>query len=184
MIARGERPRESLCQALGCVFICGAVAMLIMLVFYLLISAVTALFAAGIHWEITNQLNTTAFAVSALLAAPFLLFSFLPDQDTPQEKFSGLRKVLSYVILPAYLLLLAVLLGYIATIIVKLELPVGRLNLWITGKKERIKRKERCSKPDGLCTSVHRPVDTGSADALGIPAGAWKAGQNPAIIKL
>ena len=128
MIARGERPRESLCQALGCVFICGAVAMLIMLVFYLLISAVTALFAAGIHWEITNQLNTTAFAVSALLAAPFLLFSFLPDQDTPQEKFSGLRKVLSYVLLPAYLLLLAVLLGYIATIIVKLELPVGRLN--------------------------------------------------------
>ncbi len=128
LIARGERPAESLGRALGCFFLCAAVSALVMLVLYLLISAVTALFAAGLHWQVENQLSTTAFALSALLVAPFLLFSFLPGEDTPREKYSGFRKVLSYVILPAYLLLLAVLLGYIVTIAAKWELPVGRMN--------------------------------------------------------
>lgn len=128
MIARRKSPRESLGQALGCYFICAAVSALVMLILYLLVSAVTALFAAGIRWEVTNQLHSTAFAVSALLVAPFLLFSFLPDENTPKEKYTGLRKMLAYVILPAYLLLLAVLLGYIVTIIVRWELPVGQMN--------------------------------------------------------
>ena len=154
LIARGERPREPLGQALGCVFICAAVSALIMLILYLLISAVTALFAAGIRWEVTNQLNSTAFAITALLIAPFLLFSFLPDESAPKERYAGLRKVLAYVILPAYLLLLAVLLGYIVTIVVKWELPVGRMNpyamlalgtfaglhLLLTGKENRLSR--------------------------------------------
>ena len=128
MIARGDRPSESLGQAFGCVSICASVSALIMLILYLLISAVTALFAAGIRGEVTNQLNSTAFAITALLIAPFLLFSFLPDESAPKERYAGLRKVLAYVILPAYLLLLAVLLGYIVTIVVKWELPVGRMN--------------------------------------------------------
>ena len=128
LIARGERPRKALGQALGCVFVCAAVSVLIMLILYLLISTVMALFAAGTYWEVTSHLINTALAVSTLLAAPFLLFSFLPDQNTPKEEFAGLRKVLTYVILPAYLVLLAVLLGYIVTIVVKWEFPVGRMN--------------------------------------------------------
>lgn len=128
LIARGERPKESLGRALGCLFLCVAVSALVMLVLYLLISAVTALFASDLSSEVENQLSSTAFAVTALLIGTFLLFSFLPGEDTPREKYSGFRKVLSYVILPSYLMLLAVLLGYIVTIAVKWELPVGQMN--------------------------------------------------------
>ncbi len=128
LIARGERPKESLGRALGCLFLCAAVSTLVMLVLYLLISAVTALFASDLSWEVANQLSSTALAVTALLIGTFLLFSFLPGEDTPREKYSGFRKVLSYVILPSYLMLLAVLLGYIVTIAVKWELPVGQMN--------------------------------------------------------
>ena len=154
LAARGERPRESLCQALGCVFISGAVSALVMLVLSMLISAVTALFFPGIGWEISTQLTFTAFAVSSLLAAPFLLFSFLPGEETPREKYAGFRKVLAFVVLPACLLLLAVLLGYIVTIILMWKLPVGQMNpfamtalgmfaglhLLLTGEENRLSR--------------------------------------------
>ena len=128
LIASGNRPRVSLQQAFACVYICGFVLTLVLMILYLLRSAVTELFVPDISWQVTDQLDSTSLAISTLLVAPFLVFSYLPDQDTPQEKYSGVRKVLSYVILPAYLLLLAVLLGYIATIIFKWEFPVGQMN--------------------------------------------------------
>ena len=92
--------------------------------------------------------------MSSLLAAPFLLFSFLPGEETPREKYAGFRKVLAFVVLPACLLLLAVLLGYIVTIILMWKLPVGQMNpfamtalgmfaglhLLLTGEENRLSR--------------------------------------------
>ena len=128
LITRYDRPKEALGQALACLFLCAAVAALVMLIIVLLTSAVTALFSISVSWQISNRRDATMLAVSALLVAPYLLFSFLPDQDTPREKYAGLRKVTAFVILPAYLLLLAVLLGYIVSMIVRWDFPVGRMN--------------------------------------------------------
>ena len=155
LIARGDRPKEALWQALGCFLVCGAISALVMLVLYLLLgAAVTAMFISGTDWELLDPLAYTAFALAALVLAPFMLFSFFPDRDTPRAKYSGLKKVLAYVILPAYLALLAVLLVYIVAVVIKWELPAGRMNpyamlalgtfaflhLLLTGEENRLSR--------------------------------------------
>ncbi len=128
MMSADARPEESLGRLLGCLILCAAVSLLVALILILLINAVTALFVKDLMWDVSNRLLSTAIAVDALAVAPFLLFAHLPDADTPPEKYNGLRKVLAYVILPACLILLAVLLGYIAVILIRWELPVGQIN--------------------------------------------------------
>ena len=154
LIARGEKPRLSLAQALSCLIGCAAVAGLIMLILILLIEAVLALLAGALPFQVSNRLLYTAMAVAAFLAAPFLVFAFLPDAETAPEKHGGLRKVLAWVILPAYLALLAVLLIYIVTILISWTWPVGRMNpyamlavgtfaalhLLLTGEENRLSR--------------------------------------------
>ncbi|MBR2571509.1 MAG: DUF4153 domain-containing protein [Clostridia bacterium] len=152
LIAKGDRPQELLGQALGCLVGCASISVLVLLALNLLVSAAVELFASGLGWETTGQLQMTALAASALLAAPFLLFALLPDGDAPKDP--GSRKVISYVILPAYMLLLIVLFGYIAAILVKWEWPSGRINpyallalgtfaalhLLLTGEENRLSR--------------------------------------------
>ncbi len=128
LIACGKQPQQSLGRSLGCFILCGAVALLILLILILLLDAVIALFMPEYPWELTNRLQITFTAAAGLLAAPFLLFSFLPDQETSHENDTLLRKLLAWVILPAYLILLLLLLCYIVTMIINWELPVGKMN--------------------------------------------------------
>ncbi len=128
LIARCPRPAERLSRNLGCLIACGAVSVLVMLILFLLIGAVTGMFFGGVDWRINNYLLSTAFLISALLAAPFLLFSHLPEGDAEDGKKPVLRRILAYVALPAYLALLLVLIVYIVSVLVSREMPVGRLN--------------------------------------------------------
>lgn len=128
LTARGKQPQEALSRFLGCVILCGAVALLIMLILFVLLDAWTALFARQYSLETVNCLQFTILAAAGLLAAPFLLFSFLPDQDASHENENLLRRLLAWVILPACLILLLLLLGYIVSMLIHWELPVGKMN--------------------------------------------------------
>ncbi len=101
LIARTSRPAEQLSRTLGCLIACGAVSVLVMLILLLLISAVTNLFFGGVDRRIDDALLSTAFSAAALLAAPFLLFSHLPEGDSEDVKKPVLRRILAYVVLPA-----------------------------------------------------------------------------------
>ncbi len=128
LIARCPRPAEQLSRALGCLIACGAVSVLVMLILFLLIGAVTSLFFGEVDWRISGKLQSTAASLAALLAAPFLLFSHLPEGEAEDAKKPVLGRILAYVVLPAYLLLLTVLIVYIVSVLVSREMPVGRLN--------------------------------------------------------
>ncbi|MBQ7182751.1 MAG: DUF4153 domain-containing protein [Clostridia bacterium] len=128
LAADKDRPEGSLSEVLGCLLICAAVSLLIGLILILLVSAVTTLFVKDIDWDVTYDLQLTAAAAAGLIAAPFLMFSLLPDIDAPCGEYTGLRRILAFVILPAYLMLLGLLLGYIAVILVRREMPVGQMN--------------------------------------------------------
>lgn len=125
---RGESPEKRLSQTLGCAFLYGAVALLSWLILSVLILAVFALFAAEADGSVQSRVYETVGAAAAFLLAPYLLFTHFPDQDTPREKYAGLGKVLNWTVLPAYLALLAVLIGYIVLILARWEMPVGRIN--------------------------------------------------------
>ncbi len=109
LIARASRPAEQLGRALGCLIACGAVSILVMLILFLLIGAVTGMFFGEVDWLISNKLLSTVASLAALLAAPFLLFSHLPEGEAEDAKKPVLGRILAYVALPAYLLLLTVL---------------------------------------------------------------------------
>lgn len=128
LIARGKQPQLILGRFIGCFILCGAVALLIFLILNLLLEAVSALFIQNYTAEVIDQLEFTFLAAAGLLAAPFLLFSFMPDQENFHEKDTKVRGILAWVILPAYLILLLLLLGYIVTMVISWELPVGKMN--------------------------------------------------------
>ena len=128
ILFRGEHPEKRLSQTLGFVFLYGAIILLVWLILYVLTDAVFSLFVSEADWALRNRVNETVMAAVWLLIAPYLLFSRFPDQETPKEKYTGLGKVLKWAVLPAYLALLAVLIGYIVMILARWEMPVGRIN--------------------------------------------------------
>ena len=107
-----------------------ALSVLIFGILYLLSGAVTVLLVRNsLSFEVQAGLNETYLCLAFLLAAPLLLFLLLPEPDAPvsgEEK--GLARLLAWVILPACLLLLGVLLVYLASIVIRRELPVGQIN--------------------------------------------------------
>lgn len=130
LYSRGEEPRpRRLLRAVFAVLTAFTLALLLCGILTILHLAVNELFLRDAEWRVRDNLLATGVIVSFHLAAPLILFSLLPELNEPlPEKDSWLRTVLAWVILPAYLLLLSLLLIYLAVILLRWELPVGQLN--------------------------------------------------------
>ncbi len=127
-ISRGERRAERLGHALGCVLTSAGISTLVFLLLTLLISAVRTLFLNSAAWRTFDRITGSGAVLSYLFIAPLLLFALLPEADASAEKQGWLRKLLAWAVLPAYLVLLAILAGYIALILLRWEMPVGQMN--------------------------------------------------------
>lgn len=114
-------------QIASCFFSSLSLAIGLLLALQLCFYAVSSLFFSE-NWRIRNDLATLTATLSFLTAAPWLFLGRLPDADTPPEIRGGFRKVAAYLFLPAYLLLLGILLCYILMIAIRWEMPVGQMN--------------------------------------------------------
>ena len=128
LYSRGEEPRpRRLLRAVSAVLSAFTLSLLLCGILTVLHLGVNELFLRDAEWRVRDNLLATGGIVSFLLAAPLLLFTLLPELNEPlPEKDSWLRTVLAWVIQPAYLLLLCLLLIYLAVdIYAKHKTPVG-----------------------------------------------------------
>lgn len=167
-----------------------ALALLAFLTLEILISAVFAFFLPQSSWSLRSSIETTAGMLSLCLAAPLLFMGLLPELDMPvSQQRSAVRWILAWIALPAYLLLLGILLGYLVTALVRWEMPVGQINpytllalgvyaalhLTLTGEENRLSA--------WFCrwgAWPLLPVLLGQAAAVGIRVGAY--GLTPARV--
>lgn len=122
-----EKQSLRLNQIASCFFSSLGLAIGLFLALQLCFYAVSSLFFAE-NWRIRSGLTTLTATLSYLMAAPWLFLGRLPNDDTPTERKNGFSKVTAYLFLPAYLLLLGILLCYILMIAIRWEMPVGQMN--------------------------------------------------------
>lgn len=123
-VCRGKEQPRRLGQVIGWFLTCCAVTLAVVLALLLCSSAIRALF--DVDW--ISDLENALLSICCLVLAPCLFFSGVPDAQTPPEQRGGFRRMVSTLLLPIYLLLLAVLLGYIGKILVTAQMPVGQMN--------------------------------------------------------
>lgn len=127
-LAVGKTHREErFGQIAGAFFSSGGLALCLFILLVFCSSAFSLLFFRNAA-RLQSKLNSSAFYFSMFLVAPLLFLGRMPDESTPPEKRSAFRKFTANLLLPAFLLLTGILLIYIATIIIKWEMPVGQMN--------------------------------------------------------
>ena len=146
-----DKPAQRLAQIVGCFLSSLGLAVCLFAALALCCYAVEALFLPD-HSRAGGILISLSFYLSFLLAAPWLFLGRLPQENDDAESRNGFRKITANLFLPCYLVLTGILLGYIATILVRWEMPVGQMNglaltamtlyagfhLTLTGEENRI----------------------------------------------
>ncbi len=119
-----ERPIVRLNQILGWFFACLGLSMVLFLALIFIQGAVTTLFAESAANGLINLILSFCF----LLFAPWMFLGGLPDDETPADTRTGFSKFCARVLLPLFLLLMAVLLLYVLKILLTWKMPVGKMN--------------------------------------------------------
>ncbi len=122
-----QHTQKRLSQICGCFLSSAGLACCLFAALLLCSYAVSALFLAE-GSNVGGQLMTLSALVSYVVAAPWLFLGRLPaEEDDPNDR-TAFRKCFAHLFLPIYLVLAGILLAYIALIIVRWEMPVGRMN--------------------------------------------------------
>lgn len=146
-----EKRTQRLAQIGGCFLSSLGLAICLFAALMLCSYAMEALFLSN-----RSRVGSVLFSISVyssfLLAAPWLFLGRLPQESDDAESRNGFRKITANLFLPCYLVLTGILLCYIATILVRWEMPVGQMNglaltamtlyagfhLTLTGEENRI----------------------------------------------
>ena len=119
-----------------------------------IVLAVFSLFFSGASYTAENIAYSVVMYLCLNLFAPWMFLGGLPTEDTPTDVRGAFRKFNARVLLPLSLLLMAVLLAYVAKIVVSWTMPVGTVNgfalaalclftffhLTLTGEENKIAR--------------------------------------------
>lgn len=127
-ISTREHPAHHLSQAAGRFFTSAGLSMVLFMALMLCCSAVFELILQDSGYTTYSVTMEIIAGVCFLLFAPWMFLGSLPDEDTEADKHSGFRKFSATVLLPLYLLLIAVLLLYVAKTFVMMTMPVGTMN--------------------------------------------------------
>lgn len=123
-----EAPAVRLNQVLGWFFACVGLALVLWGALAVIVLAVFSLFFSGAGTTALYLAYDVVMYLCWLLFAPWMFLGGLPTQDTPLDKRGAFRKFNAKVMLPLALLLMAVLLAYVAKIVVTWTMPVGTMN--------------------------------------------------------
>ncbi len=91
------------------------------------ISAVFALFLPDAPWELNEMFMISGACISFMLVAPVLFLSGLPEEKAPSSP-GGFQKFAAFLLFPFYYLPAAILIFYVAKIIITWSMPVGVMN--------------------------------------------------------
>ncbi|MBQ4639649.1 MAG: DUF4153 domain-containing protein [Clostridia bacterium] len=121
-----ENRERHFCRVLGTFFVSMGIAAVVYVAVTLCSEAVfSLLFSSAAYW-VRSFVTTLGAIICFVLIAPWLFLGGLPEAD--EEKESLFRKFCSYVLLPIYLVLVAILLLYVGKMLITLQMPVGEMN--------------------------------------------------------
>lgn len=127
-VSRKDAPAARLSQVCG--WFCGSFGVSIVLYVALEVcsSALLDLLLPDASYDLSNLISFSLPCLIFMLFAPWLFLGGLPSEETPADKRAAFGKFTAFVLLPPYLLLLAILLIYVAKIAVTASMPVGVMN--------------------------------------------------------
>lgn len=121
-------PALRLNQICGWFFTCLGLSIVVWIALNVIQAAVISLFFSSLSSAVSSGITQTTAVFCFLLFAPWMFLGRLPDADTPADKRLGFRKFNARVLLPLSLILMAVLLVYVAKIVITWTMPVGTMN--------------------------------------------------------
>lgn len=127
-ISTREQPAKRLGQAAGWFFTSAGLSLVMFMALMLCSSAVFELILPDSGYTSYSTAQEIIAGVCFMLFAPWMFLGGLPDVETDADKRGGFRKFAATVLLPLYLLLIAVLLLYVAKTFVMMTMPVGTMN--------------------------------------------------------
>lgn len=153
-LSRRENNAQRLAQTAGCFFLTAGLSMVLYMALMLCTTAFCELFLPDAGYTVRSSIQEIICNPVIALFAPWMFLGGLPDDAVPADKRSGFRKFAAMVLLPLYLLLVAVLLLYVAKTFVLMTMPVGTMNgyaiaaltlfvgfhLVLTGEENRLSR--------------------------------------------
>ena len=123
-----DQQAERLGQVCSSFFISLGISLVLFIALMIITSAIPALFIAGSSYYFTSTISYIVKSLCFIVAAPWLFFVLLPRADEEVSGRAGFRKSTAFLLLPLYLILLAVLLLYVLSILLRWEMPVGVMN--------------------------------------------------------
>lgn len=143
-----------LAQVCGRFFACLGVSLVLFIALEITVSAIPSLLLPDLPSRVSSTISGGVVALCFEIAAPWLFLGSIPRADEPAAPKSGFRTFAAVLLLPLYLILLAVLLVYVVKILLTWTMPVGVMNgyalagltmftgfhLVLTGEENRISR--------------------------------------------
>lgn len=127
-VSEKKAPAIRLNQVFGWFFISLGLSVVIFIALTVISSAVVSLFFGDLNYHISSAISTDIVYVSYMLFAPWMFLGGLPDENTPVDKRLGFSRFNARILLPLSFLLMAVLLAYVAKIVLTWTMPVGTMN--------------------------------------------------------
>ncbi len=121
--SRGQEPAVRLNQIAGWFFTCLGLSLVLYGAASGIQAAVTGLFFPGLGYEVRGDISEIIMICAFMLLAPALFLGGVASCKGTRFRFFSGR-----ILLPLYLLLMAVLLAYVGKIVVTWEMPVGTMN--------------------------------------------------------
>lgn len=128
-----EQRAEHLAQVCGRFCLCLGISVVLFIALEVIATAVPALFMPDVPGRVTSIISYCVISLCFLIIAPWFFLGSLPRADEPAEPRAAFRKFSANLLLPLYLILLAVLLAYVLKIIVTRTMPVGVMNGYALG---------------------------------------------------
>lgn len=127
-IYRKGQGGRSLSHAAVSFWIAGAISVVLFLSLQVCIGAVFSLLFPDMTYYVQDIFLLVNFGGAFLLVAPALFLGGLMEEEETEEKYKWFGKLMGHLLLPAFLLLMAILLLYIGKILITLKMPVGEMN--------------------------------------------------------
>ncbi len=127
-IAGREQQPQRLSQICARFFTSLGLSIVLFLALQLIVTAFEGLFLPDLSYSTSSIISDSVMCTVFFVIAPCLFFGSQTLADEPVSPKAGFRRFARVVLLPLYLLLLAVLVGYVLKILVTWSMPVGVMN--------------------------------------------------------